>query len=73
MSYPVHYYYLGPEGTIRSITETPWVRVSSDGKGLTKRLTELDSIPSGCTQLTHAQALEEVAKPEWNEESNDGH
>ncbi len=68
MSYPPHYYYLGPKDAVEAITETPWVRLSSDDKGITKRLTQLDPVPTGCTQLTHAEALEEVAKPEWNEE-----
>ena len=71
MSYPVHYYYLGPKDAVEAITETPWVRVSSDDKGLTKRLAQLDPVPTGCTQLTHAEALEEVLKPEWNEEPNE--
>jgi hypothetical protein len=68
MSYPLHYYYLGPKNAVEAITETPWVRLSSDDKGVTKRLTQLDPVPTGCTQLTQAEALEEVAKPEWNEE-----
>ena len=36
MSYPVHYYYLGPKDAVEAITETPWVRLSSDDKGITK-------------------------------------
>ena len=62
-------YYVGPLDIVQEITETPWVRTSNDDTlGITKREIALDPVPTGCTQLTHAQALEEVSKPEWNEE-----
>ena len=62
-------YYVGPLDAVEEITETPWVRLSFEGGlGITKRVVALDPVPTGCTQLTYAQALEEVAKPEWNKD-----